>query len=54
MVWTLLFERCDVIVAVKELHQQEGLMKKNGCFRCTERIMKGELCCVRSYGEDRC
>ena len=26
MVWTLLFERCDVIVAVKELHQQEGLM----------------------------
>jgi transposase len=27
MVWTLLFERYDVIVAVKKLHKQEGLMK---------------------------
>jgi hypothetical protein len=27
MVWTLLFERCGVIVAVTELYEQEGFMQ---------------------------
>ncbi len=27
MVWTLLFERCGVILAVTALHQQEGFMQ---------------------------